>query len=231
MTPSFLTAITTRHVNRPRGAVDRRPDRVSIGRSLVVVACNTASTLVLSASARGVHGAVRRHRAGDQAGLRGIGDKARFGPRHAGHREARIYPQADQGFCARAATSSSSARAQLARIAESASARRAGRRRRNCRGDRALLRRWRMAGAPMRSCSPARTTRCLIERLRETGALDGDVDRSGCRDRTPRHRPDRPVAGTARDPARGGRLYVEARARNPRSLKHLLRRGFTLNAD
>ena len=36
---------------------------------LVVIACNTASTLVLAAAARTIHSSVRRHRAGDQAGL------------------------------------------------------------------------------------------------------------------------------------------------------------------
>ena len=37
---------------------------------LIVIACNTASTIVLPRSAQGIPGAVCRHRAGDQAGLR-----------------------------------------------------------------------------------------------------------------------------------------------------------------
>ena len=49
---------------------------------LVVIACNTASNIGALAFARGIQGAVCRHRAGDQASLRSVGDKARFSARH-----------------------------------------------------------------------------------------------------------------------------------------------------
>ena len=65
---------------------------------LVVVACNTASTLVLPQLRATIPSAVRRHRAGDQAGLRRLEDQARFGARHRGHGAARIHPRADPRF-------------------------------------------------------------------------------------------------------------------------------------
>ena len=43
------------------------------------------------ASAHRLHGSVRRHGAGDQAGLRRLEDQARVGARHQGHRQARIH--------------------------------------------------------------------------------------------------------------------------------------------
>ena len=58
---------------------------------LVVIACNTASTLVHVAFARRLQRAVRRHRARDQAGLRQFEDQARVGARHQGHRQTRIH--------------------------------------------------------------------------------------------------------------------------------------------
>ena len=61
---------------------------------LVVIPCNTASTIVLP-DLRKNFAAVRRHRAGDQAGLRGVGDPAGVGARHRGDGQARIYPRAD----------------------------------------------------------------------------------------------------------------------------------------
>ena len=51
---------------------------------LVVVACNTASTLVLAAAPRKIQGSVRRHGAGDQAGMLILEQQARVGARHRG---------------------------------------------------------------------------------------------------------------------------------------------------
>ena len=62
---------------------------------LVVIACNTMSTLGDGRRPRRLSCAVRRHRAGDQAGLRAVDDQARLGARHQGHRQARIYPGPD----------------------------------------------------------------------------------------------------------------------------------------
>ena len=62
---------------------------------LVVIACNTASTIVLPAlAAENFSVPVCRHRAGDQAGLRRFGHQARLGARHRGDGRARIYPRA-----------------------------------------------------------------------------------------------------------------------------------------
>ena len=64
---------------------------------LVVIACNTASVQVLPHAAVALlRCAVRRHRAGDQAGLRGVEDQARRRARHRGDRQARIHPKADR---------------------------------------------------------------------------------------------------------------------------------------
>ena len=52
---------------------------------LVVIACNTASTLVLPRSAGKFQGSVRRHGPGDQAGmLQVLEQQARVGARHRG---------------------------------------------------------------------------------------------------------------------------------------------------
>ncbi len=54
---------------------------------LVVIACNTASTLALAELRSALHRALRRHRAGDQAGLRAVGKQAHRRARHAGDRQ------------------------------------------------------------------------------------------------------------------------------------------------
>ena len=59
---------------------------------LVVVACNTASTLALAELARAFCRALCRHRAGDQAGLRAIADQAHRGAGHAGDRRRANIP-------------------------------------------------------------------------------------------------------------------------------------------
>ena len=51
---------------------------------LVVIACNTASHHRAAGFAQEFHGAVCRHRAGDQAGLRVVGHAARLRARHRG---------------------------------------------------------------------------------------------------------------------------------------------------
>ena len=61
-------------------------------------------------AARALCRALRRHRAGDQAGLRAVEDQARRRAGHAGDRVARIYPRADPRIRRKAARSTSSAR-------------------------------------------------------------------------------------------------------------------------
>ena len=68
---------------------------------LVVIACNTASTLVMSYLRERVQSALRRNRARDQAGLRQFEDQAGVGAGHQGHRQARIHQGADPRFRAR----------------------------------------------------------------------------------------------------------------------------------
>ena len=51
--------------------------------------------------AQEICGAVRRHGAGDQAGLRRLGHQARVRARHRGDGQARIYPRAHSRLCAR----------------------------------------------------------------------------------------------------------------------------------
>jgi glutamate racemase len=60
---------------------------------LVVIACNTASTLVMS------H--LRERYKVPFVGLRQITDQARLGARHQRHRQTRIHEGADPRFCAR----------------------------------------------------------------------------------------------------------------------------------
>ena len=67
---------------------------------LVVIACNTASTIVLPDLRKTIPAALCRHRAGDQAGLRRFGDAARIRARHRSDGAARIYPRADSRLCA-----------------------------------------------------------------------------------------------------------------------------------
>src|SRR3981081_3146658 len=64
---------------------------------LVVIACNTASTLVLP-HLRALSGAFRRHSAGDQAGLRLLEEQARGGARHRGDGQTRIHARPDPRF-------------------------------------------------------------------------------------------------------------------------------------
>ena len=70
---------------------------------LVVIACNTASTLVMSHLRERLQGALCRNGAGDQAGLRQFEDQARVGAGHQGHRQARIHQGADPTISRRAA--------------------------------------------------------------------------------------------------------------------------------
>ena len=62
---------------------------------LVTIACNTASTLVMSHLRERYIAALCRHGAGDQAGLRQLQDKTRFRARHPGHGAARIHQKTD----------------------------------------------------------------------------------------------------------------------------------------
>ena len=66
-------------------SADHAPD-------MVVIACNTASTIVLP-DLRVAHPALRRHGAGDQAGGRAHTVKDDFGARDAGHGGARLFPK------------------------------------------------------------------------------------------------------------------------------------------
>ena len=65
---------------------------------LVVIACNTASTLVMSHLRERLQSTLCRNGARHQAGLRAFEDQARIGARHQGHRQARIHPGADPRF-------------------------------------------------------------------------------------------------------------------------------------
>ena len=132
--------------------VAHRPD-------LVVIACNTASTIVLPRAAQGILAAVRRHRACDQAGLRQLRHPARVRARHRSDGEARIYPRADPRLCAGIAGSPWSDRQKLARLCRGGTRRHAGRRRRDLCRDRALLSPTTARGRT-RSCSPAPIIRC-----------------------------------------------------------------------
>ena len=85
---------------------------------LVVIACNTASTLVLPASAGAFRDPVRRHRPGDQAGRAGDALGADHGAGDARHRGAGLYPRPDRDLCGRAAGSISSAPRGWPAIAE-----------------------------------------------------------------------------------------------------------------
>ena len=85
---------------------------------IVVIACNTASTLALPALRQKFSSAVRRHRAGDQAGLRRVGDAARLRARHRGDGRARIYPRAHPRLRPATARSRWSDRKKLAAYAE-----------------------------------------------------------------------------------------------------------------
>ena len=87
---------------------------------LVVIACNTASTLVMSHLREAYRCAVRRHRARDQAGLRQLKDQARVGARHQGHREARIHQAPDPRIFAQGCEVTLVGSAELASLAESA---------------------------------------------------------------------------------------------------------------
>jgi hypothetical protein len=62
---------------------------------LVVIACNTASTIVLPHLRERYRVSLRRHGPGDQAGVRGLQEQAGLGARHAGDGEARIYEGPD----------------------------------------------------------------------------------------------------------------------------------------
>ena len=112
-----------------------------------------------AATARALPGAVHRHGAGDQAGLRSLGQQAGLGAGHAGHRRARIHQGADPRLRQRRPMSRWSVRRSSPRSP-----------RRSC-----TARAWRMqrsrprsppasstpaGGAPTRSCWPARITRC-----------------------------------------------------------------------
>ena len=68
---------------------------------LVVVACNTASTLVLPQLRARFTRAVCRHGPGDQASLCRFAQPAGVRARHPGHGNARIYPRTDPRFCQR----------------------------------------------------------------------------------------------------------------------------------
>ncbi len=126
---------------------------------LVVIACNTASTLVLPVAARALRAALRRHRAGDQAGLRRLAIETGLRARHRGNRRARIHPRADPQFRRRL-------RSHAGRIGPACGAgrsvacgrARSTRRRSAPRSRPASSRTARRAPTP--SCSPARIIRC-----------------------------------------------------------------------
>ena len=149
---------------------------------LVVVACNTASTLVLPQLARAFHSAVRRHRAGDQAGLRGLEEPAGFRARHRGDRPARIHPRADPRFRRRL-------RGHAGRLAAARRTRRSG----AAAASRRPTPTSRQRSPPASSSRTAQRTdtivlACthyplLLDRLQSAGALAGGFHRSGAGDR------------------------------------------------
>ena len=85
-------------------------------------------------TARAFHRAVRRHRAGDQARLRGLADRARLRARHRGNGRARIYPRADPRFRRRLRRDPGRLGAACG-ARRSGAARRSGRRRRRSRAE------------------------------------------------------------------------------------------------
>ncbi len=107
---------------------------------IVVVACNTASTIVLPKLRTQFRGPLRRDGAGDQAGLRRLGDQAGLGARHRGHGDARIYPQPDPRI-RRRLRGDPGGLAPARHFCRAPPARRARVRRSDRRRDRAMLRR------------------------------------------------------------------------------------------
>lgn len=63
---------------------------------LAVIACNTASTLVMTHLREVYTVPFVGHRAGDQARLRLVEDQARVGAWHQRHREARVHEETDR---------------------------------------------------------------------------------------------------------------------------------------
>ena len=120
-----------------------------------------------AAPARALRGALRRHGAGDQAGLRGLADAARVGARHRGDGRARIHPRADPRIRQRLRRDARRLGAACG-LCRSGAQRRAGRRMRRSRARSRPASSRRAARAPIRSCSPARIIRCcstVCERL------------------------------------------------------------------
>ena len=110
-------------------------------------------------AARALRAALRRHRAGDQAGLRGLAVEARLRARHRGDRCARIHPRADPQF-RRGLRSHAGRIGPACRTRRSIACRRADRRRRRS-APRSRPASSRTAPrAPTPSCSPARIIRC-----------------------------------------------------------------------
>ena len=150
---------------------------------LVVIACNTASTLVLPRAAGALCDPVRRHRPGDQAGGRAVALAAHRRARDSRHRRARLHPRPRRDLCRRLPRRRSSARARLAALAEAELAGAAGRRRRH---------RWPRSRPASSPDEGGRTDvvvlACthyplLLPTLRPPRALAGDLDRPGAGDR------------------------------------------------
>ena len=87
-----------------------------------VIACNTASTLVLPPLREKFDAAFRRHSSRDQAGGRADEERRRRGARHARHHEARLHARPDQELRAIVAMCGWSARRSLPRSPRSACA-------------------------------------------------------------------------------------------------------------
>ena len=167
-------------------------------------------------AAQEIRAAVRRHRAGDQARLRGLCDAPRVRPRHRGDGRARIHPRAHSRLCRDCQVTLVGSK-RLAGYAEAE-----------------------LAGTPVDDAAIARGARPLLRRRRRTHRhrcprlhplsaaarpaaaarpMAGELSRSGAGNRAPRGRSARPgaagaaIAGATRAIFTSGRAPAAALAR------------------
>ena len=175
--------------------------------------------------ARALPGALRRHRAGDQAGLRAIGDQAHRGARHAGDRQPRIHPRADPRIRRPAARSRWSARRGSPPSPKpNLPARRSPTPRSPPRSRPALS--TPTAAAPTPWCWPARIIRCCSSACGKR-ALAGRLARSGAGDRAPRRRSVARRARPAAQPAAADHCSPPAARPRRRSRRRSRRSDFS----
>ena len=181
---------------------------------LVVIACNTASTLVLPQ--------LRARFAVPFVGTVPAIKPACAASQHASscrcsaprRRSKREYTRALIRDFANGCEVTLVGSARLAELAEAELRGEPVERRRHRSRDRALLRRRRTAGAPTRSCSPAPIIRCCSTGLQRLAPWPVDLHRSGAGDRAPRGRAAR--TGGARRRRRRPRDRLHLRPRRPR---------------